>query len=117
MASKSKPKAATGSTGQTSRKVKFIARSARASSKPAAGPHTKQSRILAMLRTPVGATIAALMVATGWQQHSIRGFLAGVVRKKLQLNLTSEQSDKGRVYRIKNTDAAPAAAERNKKVA
>jgi hypothetical protein len=42
-----------------------------------------QSMPIAMLRAPAGATIAAMMTATKWQQHSIRGFLAGVVRKKL----------------------------------
>jgi hypothetical protein len=40
------------------------------------------------------------MAATGWQQHSVRGFLAGVVRKKLRLDLVSEQTDKGGIYRI-----------------
>jgi hypothetical protein len=70
-----------------------------------------------MLRRSAGATIASLMVTAGWQQHSVRGFLAGVVRKKLQLNLTSEQSDKGRIYRIKDTDAGPTTTERNKKAA
>ena len=62
-----------------------------------------------MLRTSAGATIASLMTATEWQQHSVRGFLAGVVRKKLGLNLVSEQTDKGRVYRIKDGKASPAA--------
>ncbi len=65
-------------------------------------PKTKHARIIAMLRTPAGATIAAIMAATDWQQHSVRGFLAGVVRRKLGLNLVSEQTDKGRVYRIKD---------------
>lgn len=53
-----------------------------------------------MLHDRAGATIAAMMAATGWQQHSVRGFLAGVVRKKLGLNLVSEAGEGGRVYRI-----------------
>jgi hypothetical protein len=65
-----------------------------------------------MLRKTAGATIAALMAATDWQQHSVRGFLAGTVRKKLGLNLVSEPTDKGRVYRIKDGKTSPAAADR-----
>jgi GH25 family lysozyme M1 (1,4-beta-N-acetylmuramidase) len=49
------------------------------------------------------------MFATDWQQHSVRGFLAGVVRKKLDLNLVSEQTDKGRIYRIKEGKGSAAA--------
>ena len=61
---------------------------------------TKQGRILAMLRAPSGVTIDAMMHATGWQQHSVRGFLAGVVRKKLGFNLVSAATEGGRLYRI-----------------
>ena len=61
---------------------------------------TKQARVLAMLRARAGATIAAMMQATGWQQHSVRGFLAGVVRKRLKLKLTSKKVDGARVYQI-----------------
>ena len=114
---KSKPKAAARSTARKTAKPASRKRSAPASSKPAAGPDTKNARIIAMLRTPAGATIAAIVTATNWQQHSVRGFLAGVVRKKLGLNLVSEQTDKGRVYRIKDGKASPVAADRAKQAA
>jgi hypothetical protein len=67
---------------------------------------SKQASVIAMLRAPAGATIAAMAGATGWQPHSVRGFLAGVVRKKLGLSLISEAGDAGRVYWIKNDDAS-----------
>jgi hypothetical protein len=44
---------------------------------------SKQARLITMLRASSGATVAAMMAATEWQQHSVRGFLAGVIRKKL----------------------------------
>jgi hypothetical protein len=114
---KSKTKVATRSAAQKMRKGKSRARSAPASSKPVARPDTKHARIIAMLRQSTGATIAAIMAATDWQQHSVRGFLAGVIRKKLGLNLVSEQTDKGRVYRIKDGKASSTTVDRVKQTA
>jgi Protein of unknown function (DUF3489) len=114
--SKPKPKAARSAARKTSRS-KSRTRSVPASSKSAATPDTKHARILAMLRAPGGTTIASIMTATDWQQHSVRGFLAGVVRKKLGFNLVSEQTDKGRVYRIRDGKVSSAAAERAKQAA
>jgi hypothetical protein len=81
------------------RRKKATKQAPRRSSKPSRGG-SKQARVIEMLQRSQGATIATVMKATGWQPHSVRGFLTAVVRNKLGLSLTSEKSGEERVYRI-----------------
>ncbi|MCW1842206.1 DUF3489 domain-containing protein [Prosthecomicrobium hirschii] len=62
---------------------------------------TKQAKLIAMLKAPAGAAIAEIVEATGWQSHTVRGALAGALKKKLGLEVTSaKEGERGRVYRI-----------------
>ena len=62
---------------------------------------TKQATLIAMLRAPDGATIEEIMAATDWQSHTVRGAMAGALKKKLGLEVTSEKVEgRGRIYRL-----------------
>ncbi len=62
---------------------------------------TKQATLIAMLRAPEGATIEEITAATGWQSHTVRGAMAGALKKKLGLEVTSEKVEgRGRIYRL-----------------
>jgi hypothetical protein len=62
---------------------------------------TKQAKVIAMLKRPAGATVDQIIKATDWQPHTVRGFFAGALKKRLKIKVTSDKSEKGqRVYRI-----------------
>jgi uncharacterized protein DUF3489 len=110
--SKSKRKPAPRSHRTKTAKPKSSERTATARTVSTVLPNTrtgtKNAQVIAMLRDRAGATIGAIAAATGWQQHSVRGFLAGVVRRRLGLNLVSEPSDGGRIYRVVGDTDGPA---------
>ena len=61
---------------------------------------TKQDQVIAMLRRPQGATIDDIVGATKWQRHTVRGMIAGALKKKLGLRVIAEKAEQGRIYRI-----------------
>jgi hypothetical protein len=74
--------------------------------KPSPSPrkhtNTKSDQILALLKQPAGATLKEIMAATGWQAHSVRGFISGHLVKKMGLRVQSVRRDGERVYEIKS---------------
>jgi hypothetical protein len=76
-------------------------RTRRRSSKPVARPDSKKAAVIELLRQPKGATLKEIMNITGWQPHSVRGFISGALVKKAQLEVTSsKRSDGERVYHV-----------------
>jgi Protein of unknown function (DUF3489) len=99
-ADQSKPaKKVQGRRKAQSKKTSKVKSAAKPSRKAGAG--SKQDGVIALLRRPKGASLDVLVKTTGWQAHSVRGFLAGTVRKKLKLPLQSQKVDGKRTYRIR----------------
>lgn len=63
-------------------------------------PKTKIAIVISLLRRPEGASLEMLVRSTGWQAHSVRGIMAGAIKKKIGLTITSEKIDGLRIYRI-----------------
>lgn len=61
---------------------------------------SKQVTLIKLLERPVGASIDEMAEATGWQRHSLRGMMSGVLKKRLGLSIASEKEERGRIYRI-----------------
>jgi Protein of unknown function (DUF3489) len=102
---KRKPPSSPAKSAKTKSGAKSTARSAANRPESIEDPQTarvtKHDRVLTLLTKREGATIPEMMEATGWQQHSMRGFLAGTVKKKLGFTLTSSKAaGELRRYRI-----------------
>lgn len=78
-----------------------------AAATPAApkGPAGKLGVVVALMRRPEGATVAQMMEATEWQAHSVRGAMAGSLKRKHKLTITGTAGEGGKVYRIAGAEA------------
>jgi len=72
---------------------------------------SKIDQVVALLKREGGATSQVQMEATGWQAHSVRGVIAGAIKKKLGLTVLSEAGEGGRIYRIATATATVETAE------
>ena len=88
-------------TGRGAAKRPRVARKAPRAARKERGGNSKTSRVIALLRRPQGATLQAIVKATGWQTHSVRGFISGQLKKKLGLKVRSVKREGKRVYSIK----------------
>jgi hypothetical protein len=92
-------------------------KSSKALSPRSAKTPSKHDKLLKLLHQDKGTTLDALVKSSGWQKHSVRGFLAGTVRKKLKLPLVSEKVDGVRTYRIGSVKASKPAKKHSRRSA
>jgi hypothetical protein len=95
-------KASTSSTKKKATRTKKAKPKAEAATERTPRTDSKQAKLIEMLKRPEGATIAEVIKALQWQAHTVRGAIAGALKKKLGLKVESEKVDaeRGRVYRI-----------------
>ena len=112
---KAKRRYAREGAGNSAPPTKMAPARPKAASKQAAGKPpasvprvTKANIVIGLLTRPAGATIAQMCEATGWQQHSVRGFLAATVKKKPGMALGSNKTDAVRTYRLTTNDTVSA---------
>jgi hypothetical protein len=74
--------------------------------KVAAKHQSKAEKVVALLKRDCGATLEEMMKATGWQKHSVRGFMAGALKKRHGLTAVSEKTEAGRAYRLATETSA-----------
>jgi hypothetical protein len=70
-------------------------KTAKRTTKPTPKPETKQNIVLAMLRRANGASVAEIVKATDWQPHSVRGFFAGALKRRLKIDVVSDKGEDG----------------------
>ena len=98
-AKKSRP--AAGKPAKTKKPAKTARKKIAAKTPRATRENTKQHRLIEMLKRPKGASIDEIVEALEWQPHTVRGAIAGALKKKLGLDVTSHKDEKrGRVYKI-----------------
>jgi len=103
---KSHPKAASSTKAARGPKGRSPGAKTGAAAKPAR--ESKQAQVLSLLKERAGATLEQMKALTGWQSHTVRGFISGVIKKKLGLNVSSERvaDSDDRRYRIVSAASA-----------
>jgi hypothetical protein len=87
------------------KRKKTSARKSPSAKTPSTKVNTKQGQLLALLRRPQGTTLEHAAKTLAWQPHSVRGMISGVLKKRLDLIVTSEKGDSGRIYRVASAGA------------
>lgn len=100
------PRSTAGARAKATPSVKAAAKKTKPAPEQISEGTSKQSQVIALLRGEAGASMADMMVLTGWQPHTVRGMLSGSLRKRLGLDVQCQRVDGAHVYRIVEAAAA-----------